>query len=115
MHRIWGSLPAAFENLEAPKGACQCRNIKHDRAPGHQTPVRPLPQNDRRKFRISYCLQAEQKKEKVSPPRRPGNLYFSVLLHSTLSSPAALRYIFYQSLQVHCLLYKTADPDLHQS
>ncbi len=66
--RIWGSLSAAIENKEAPKGACQCQNIKHEIASGHQAPVRPQPQPGSRKFRSSYCSQAEQKKEKVSPP-----------------------------------------------
>ena len=65
---FWGSLSAALENIEAPKGACQCQNIKHAKASGHQAPVRTLPPPLSRKFRISYCSQAEQKKEKVSPP-----------------------------------------------
>ena len=87
--RIWGTLSAAMQNPEAPKGVCQCHCIKHEITPGHQAPVRPPPQPGSRKFRSSYCSEAEQKKEKVSPPgvrliliyrflpRRPANLYFS--------------------------------------
>ncbi len=66
--RIWGTLPSAMQNPEAPKGACQYRCIKHEITPGHQAPVRPLPQSGSRKFRSSYCLEAEQKKENISLP-----------------------------------------------
>ena len=66
--RIWGTLSAAMQNPEAPKGVCQCHCIKHEITPGHQAPVRPPPQPGSRKFRSSYCSEAEQKKEKVSPP-----------------------------------------------
>ena len=66
--RIWGSLTAAAGNLEAPKGACQCRCIKHEITPGHQAPVRRPSPPGSRKFRSSYCLQAEQKKENISLP-----------------------------------------------
>ena len=53
--RIWGTQSAALENLEAPKGACQCQNIKQAKTPGHQAPVRPQPLPGSRKFRNSYC------------------------------------------------------------
>ena len=43
MSRIWGTQSFATQNLEAPKGACQCRCIEPAKASGHQAPVRPLP------------------------------------------------------------------------
>ena len=55
-------------NAEAPKGACQCHCIepaRNARASGTGPSAATALS---RKFRISYCSQAEQKKEQVSPP-----------------------------------------------
>ena len=57
--------------------------------PGHQAPVRPLPQPGGRKFRISYCSQAEQKKEKVS---LPGVRIIYTSIFQTSSSNTAAEY-----------------------